>query len=126
MNLKQFDTTNTVTRMTKPYIRVNSKGVFMINATAAQKIGLQPNDHIVLHQDEDREADWYLEKVEHDTGFKVRKNSASSSLLFNSCDLRNKIIDSLDALFDGTLTLPLGTDPVKGKYWPLITAALNS
>ena len=115
-------------RLTTPVIGLSSKsGTFRFNPTAVEKLGLKANNQIMIHQDEENPADWYLEIVK-EKGFLARKKKTTGEfgLLIQSCPLVRKIFDSVDCKkISGSILI--GSEPIKFEkrtLWPLITAKL--
>lgn len=129
MKLKAFNTTNIATsKVTAPYIQVNTvTGLFNINKSAADKIGLKDNDLIQFLQDEEQPDEWYIEKVK-ENGFQVRyKENVGGGLLFNSTILSRLIFKSVNCeMKSGRIYLGEKTDNMRGRnVFNLVTASLN-
>jgi hypothetical protein len=133
MKFQTFNTKNcqsTVGRQTKPFIGINTKnGVFRINKSACELIGLSAKHSITFHHDEENEGDWYIEIVKED-GFELRQQSKdiANVLIFNSSTLARKIAESV-AFEKETGTIYLPKTPVKHEkrtLWPLLTASLRN
>ena len=128
MKLKTFNTTNvqSLGRTQSPFFQVNSStGLFNINKTAAELIGLKDNSQIQFHQSEDDPADWYVEVVKTD-GFVVRyKENVGKGFLFNSTKLCRLILDSI-AYTGNSGRIYIGESVKNGKQilFTLITAKL--
>jgi len=100
MQLKTFtpDTTPNVRASAQiPQVTLYLKnGVFAINKSAAEVIGVASGNQIMLHQDEENPEDWYIEKVK-DNGFPLRcKNGDVAPLVFNNSALVREICNSVD------------------------------
>lgn len=137
MNLTTFTPKNCQHKKEKPVrparITVSRLGVFSLSDQASKKIGLSVSDRVALGQDPDSPADWYIYKVgAKDDGFTLRKptnllGKESSILLFNSSELRRKLIDAVYPGQEGIkLKLLLGGDTKSGKitYWGLLAPAV--
>ena len=108
-------------------IGINFKtGLFRFNKEACEKIGLKPGNTVAFHQNEEEEADWFIQ-VGNPKGFLCRaKENVTSGVLFNNAALSKAI--ALPFNFEGkSANLKLGTEPIKidkKTYWPIITGAL--
>jgi hypothetical protein len=131
MKLKEFNPENCIganPRSKAPSITIDTKiGCNRINGSACELMGLSEGDQIKLHQDEDEEADWYMEKVK-DGGFTLRKGPAGSSLLFNNTKLSKKIAESV--AFEGRsgkcLIAGKPTEFQKRKLFGVLTSGLRN
>lgn len=133
MKLQTFNTKNCQSssgRQSKPSIGLNTKnGVFRLNKSACELIGLKEKHSITFHHDEESEGDWYLEIVKED-GFELRpqNKTINNVLVFNSSTLARKIAESV-AFEKETGTIYLPKSPVKHDkrtLWPLLTASLRN
>lgn len=84
-------------------------------------MGIKAGDKIRFHQDQARPGDWYLEK-NNETGFPVR-STANEAFIFNTATITNIIREQFKQ--GESFTIELGTEPVEGKYWSLITSKLQ-
>lgn len=134
MKLKLFNSENTISIRgggKVPSLSINQKaGLFSLNKEACTLIGLSDGDQIIIHQDEDEEADWYLEKVE-EKGFVLRsKENVSSGLLFNNTALVRAIAASVEFTDNGGKALIGGTptemEKGKRKLWGILTTSLRN
>lgn len=93
MKLKTFNT-ETVGHARAARITLNRKyGYITINSAFAQKAGLKGGDQVQLHQCEENEEDWFLEKTTMH-GFKLAAKK-SGALGFTSKPLVDVIFRSL-------------------------------
>jgi hypothetical protein len=129
MKLKTFNTTNvTSNRSFSPSIGVNSKtGLFNINPSACEKIGLKEGTCVQFHQDEDDPENWYLEIVK-DNGFTLRKNENITKGTFLNCSyIARKIFDSVGYIeMSGRLKIGETVTIGKRDLVTLITAGLRN
>ena len=130
MKLKTFNTTNvTSIRETAPFMHCNkTTGLFNINRTACQALGLKAGNQIQFHQSEDEESDWYCEVVAKD-GFVVRESQKTNAgaLIFNSTFIIKKIFESV-AFTGKSGRLLIGEEIRHGKQilFTLITGKLRN
>lgn len=117
---------------TGPYIHISKKaGTFCINKAACELIGLVPDDRVLLGSDPDFPENWFIHPCgkNQDNAFLLRsKKEISSGLLFNSCQLAKIFFKELKLDGEKSITLPIGTEPVKNKtdmFWPIITKAVK-
>lgn len=131
MKLKEFNAENCAglgKRTTSPAISLDTKvGCNRINAAACSLLGLQEGDQVKFHQDQEEEADWYIEKVA-DGGFTVRKNNNTNALIFNSTVLAKKNAESV--AFEGRsgkcLIAGKPTEFQKRKLFGVLTTGLRN
>lgn len=130
MKLKEY---NALTSNKQPRgaatVRCNRKtGQIMFSAKAAHDIGLSDGKHVSIFQDEDRPKDWYVSlSDEKSGGFKLRQNSSSQGVVFNSTHIARSILDSVGNT-DNSATMMMGkeTDLNDKSYWAIITSVLNN
>jgi hypothetical protein len=130
MKLKTYNTENLPSiNHSKAGLYINSKaGLFHLNRTAVERMGLKDGDCIEFHQDEDSEEwDWYISKSKG--GFALRnkgKDTDELGLTFNNKALAKLIFEQLKYVKQTGRCL-VAAEPVKHnkiEYWPLITAYL--
>lgn len=134
MKLKEFNAENLVVqRTTTPSIGINCKtGLFNFNKAAVEQMGLKSNDQIVVHQDEEDQSCWYLERLNSkDTrkGFTIReKSNVTAGLLFNNVALAKLISESVAFTGKSGRLLVAGqpTEFNKKKLWGIITSSLRN
>lgn len=127
MKLKTFNTQNIQpTRSSSPFIGINTKtGVFAINRTAAEAIGIKDGDQVQFHQEEDSPENWYIEKVK-DGGFTVRLANDRGILLFNNTTLSRMIFASVECeSVSGRVLVGEAIKSGKQTLSTLITASLK-
>lgn len=129
MKLKTYNTENLPNiSHSKAGLYINSKaGLFHLNKTAVERMGLKDGDCIEFHQDEDGENDWYITKSKD--GFALRnkgKDTDQLGLTFNNTALAKLMFEQLKYTKQTGRCL-VAAEPVKhnkNEYWPLITAYL--
>lgn len=122
MNLRTFDNcTSAYGRRGKPIVNFSKQGMIRIGKTAAKMMELKVGDKIRFHQDRARANDWYLEK-NNESGFPVRLSS-NKSFVLNTAAVCNIIREQFKQ--GESFTVELGTEPVEGKYWSLLTSKLQ-
>lgn len=112
-----------------PSIHVNIKtGLFTLNKTAAELIGVIDGNMVQIHQNEDDPQEWFIEKVKKD-GFIVRANSKEGivfSYLFNNATIARMIFQAMKT--DKTSGRVIVGEEVKvdgHKLFTLVTASLT-
>lgn len=132
MNLKKYDTTNTVnTRKGNPSMGCNSKGLIAINQAFAKAVGLKAGTKVSFAQDEARPEDWYLIAGDPD-GFTLRENG-NKPFYINNAAIVDQMADSLDALgrsFSCLLAaepadIPKASLPKGAKAYAILTASIK-
>lgn len=127
MKLKEFNAENTITVRGGgnkiPAIGINLKtGLFAINKTACELLELKANDQVIILQDEEDKANWYLEKVKT-KGFILRtKEGVTTGVLFNNTTMARAIAESIDFKGKSGKAMIAGkaTTLDKRKLWGLI------
>jgi len=129
MKLKIFNSENCkhIQRKT-PIVSIEfQKGLFRINGTAAERIGIKNNDQVSVAFDEQDEL-WYIFKSK-ENGFFVRDNAQKDgSLIFNSAPLTRRIADFMNYTKKSGRCI-VGSEPVtfnKVDYFPLIVENLKN
>lgn len=101
-----------------PNIGVNQKtGVFNINKVAVERMNLKAEMQVILHQDEEEPANWYLEIVEED-GFCLRGGNKDANIYFNSVQMARTIGEAMS--IDGSYKMKIAAEAVvfeKRKLW---------
>lgn len=90
-------------------IRVNRKACFTISKGAAEALGLNDGDAILLAQDK-KGKEWYI--LKNKNGFKLRRNSSSAGLAFNCTSLANIFLDSCN-LKEKSYLMKVATQPTE-------------
>lgn len=75
MKLKQFDRTTTGTRPMptgEPAVSIKKSGSIHFNKVASALIGLEKGNHVLILQDQENPADWYVTKTDDKNGFETR------------------------------------------------------
>lgn len=132
MKLKEFNSENTLSTRGGgskiPGVSINQKsGTFSINLEACTLIDLKENDQVVIHQDEEDQENWYLEKVK-EKGFTCRNQKAlGKGLVFNNTSLVRSICASVEHEENGGRILIAGKPTMveKRKLWGLIVTSLK-
>lgn len=99
----------------KPALSIHiSSGLFTINGSACELIGLVKEDQVEVYQDEQDSENWYIAKVK-EGGFQLRSNSEGTrSLFFSSKQLCTLILASVDAHPSKPgVRLPIAGQPTK-------------
>lgn len=131
MKLKEFNSENCSgfsKRSSAPSIAIDTKvGCNRINREACERLGLKEGDQVKFHQDEEEEADWYIEKVS-EGGFSLRKVGSGSALAFNNTALAKKIAESV--AYEGRsgrcLIAGKPTEFQKRKLFGVLTSGLRN
>lgn len=119
MNITTFPTKdfNTV-RRSDVTIRVQ-KSKLAISAAAVKAIGLKVDDKILLHQDNDDPAIWYISKDRN--GFSLAQIKKTGSLLLYNSKLADMILTAFES---DSFNFHVDEKPIKSKegvYWKLTT-----
>jgi len=133
MKLKEFNAENTKTSRgggsKTPSIGINLKtGLFSINKTACELMDIKADDQVIILQDEEDKANWYLEKVKT-KGFQVRsKAEITTGALFNNTILARAIADSVEFKGKSGKVIIAGKPTAldKRKLWGLILSGFIS
>lgn len=134
MKLKEFNAENTVAIRGGGAVKVASlslnqkTGLFTLNEQACAQIGLSDGDQVIIHQDEEDETNWYLEKVKEKGFFMRSKESAGKGLMFNNTAMVRAICSSVNFTDNGGRILIAGkvTELGKRKLWGLLTTGLRN
>lgn len=115
-----------------PVLAINIKsGGLRFNSLATDLLQLSSKSEVLIHQDEDSPADWYLEVVKKD-GIPLRNKKTGGTneeFYIQSTLLVKAIVASVEGLpetFKGG-RLQIGKEPVKNgghTLWPLLTGRL--
>lgn len=130
MNLKTFDSSNTVTVVKgSANVRLNFKhGTINFTKEGMALIGLKHLDQIKIHQDKDNKQDWYLEKVKDgglplyrktgrdEVGLSLRRKSLVEEM-FKEMEIK---VESISLKIAGKPTLDGGR-----KLWGLLIVGLK-
>ncbi|WP_346318209.1 hypothetical protein [Chitinophaga sp. YIM B06452] len=131
MELKEFNSTNTATRVKHPAIGMNTtSGVFSFNEAACELLSLSPGCAVVLHQDQKEKENWYVEKLstkEVERGFVLRGKDAKVGLSFNSTTLARQIFESVNISSSSGKMLLAGqfTSLEKRKLFGILTCSFK-
>ena len=111
MKLKTFDKTITRTvGIGDCTVTINPKGTMFFSAATVTLLGLEPGSRLLLHQDQENRADWYMEKTTQKTGFEVRKyNTAGVTIVQSSALVRE--IQKSTGKSDKTTRFPVHEKP---------------
>lgn len=106
MKLKRIESKNK--RTTKPFIRLNPKGVLTFSTNATEHV-VKDNEHIQFYQDENNPESWYIHFAKD--GLKIRRSKHHSML--NSKSIFYKSLKAPDSnlilLSELVLENPLST-----------------
>jgi len=111
MKLLEFNAENCPPqREGKPSLQVNQKtGLFTFNKFAIEGLKLKPGQLVVIHQDEEDAANFYVEIVK-ERGFLLKdKKAASPCMSFSSTLLARKIGDAFEET--GSYTFNISVQP---------------
>ncbi|MBC9913513.1 hypothetical protein [Chitinophaga varians] len=126
MNLKKFDSVNTVaTGRGKMTISFNHSGVIAISGKACEAMGVEST--VCLYKDEDSERDWYVMPDGPD-GFHLRKNTTKGSgSAFNSTPLARQVLLDLDWNEKKAAICRIVPNPVEvkgvGRLYPILISS---
>jgi hypothetical protein len=128
MKIKRLNHLTVTNRCTKaPKLRVNSYGVIVINAAAAEIIGVKVGDGIELVQDEERPNDWYIIGSKKSESLKLKDYKNSNGLVHQSGVIAKRFLKEVSrgAISVGLL---IGTESITHNgetLWPIITSSLK-
>lgn len=101
MKLKRIESKNK--RTTKPFIRLNPKGVLTFSTNATEHV-VKDNEHIQFYQDENNPESWYIHFAKD--GLKIRRFKHHSML--NSKSIFLKIAESTRQQPDSSFRARIG------------------
>lgn len=118
-----------MSRQGSPTIRFNAKsGVITISGLAAERIGLSPEDRVLIANDKGKPKDWYLAKSPQSNAFKIRKAKSGSAVTFNNTGLCKKLLGSLGTK-QLSVCFPVGaeslTTGMSANTWSILTKAID-
>jgi hypothetical protein len=102
-----------------------ANGRISFNSSAADMIGLKPNDRVKFFQDKNTSSDWYVEKVKEEDGFIVnRDKSKYRSVRFQNKALVIKVIDCFSEKKNISFLIAGTPNNIgKRKLWGLLKTA---
>lgn len=114
MKLKKFNRSTQVSRGVcgMPYFAITRKGVIRINRKAQELLAVEAGDRINIYNDEERPADWYLEKTPEDEGLIMRK-STGDGVVCNSVSITNSIFKSLRIEKENSVSMRIAPNPIE-------------
>lgn len=127
MNLKTYGRQEANQRLvTDPGISYSRHGIWLLNRTLCEHMGLKHGDHVCLHQDTDNPADWYIAKDA--AGIPVRRHTTGGALIFNSMVLRRAMMEAIGEAPESGRMLVADEPVVEGKQrlWPIITNSISN
>lgn len=107
-----------------PTVRVSKSGTFSFSKLAAVDLGLKVGNKIEILQDQDRPADWYVKKTEHQSGF-ILRNQSGGQVMVAAQPIARKLLKSIGKEGVST-TFHMGTEPVEEEFYAIITKAVKS
>ncbi len=111
MKLKKFNRNSMGSRgIGQPSLGISKLGVVRLNIKAGELLGVADKDRINILQDEERPADWYVEKTADADGLVMRKCSGGG-LICNSVVITKQMMDSLR--IDRAVTMRLAPNPIE-------------
>lgn len=109
-----------VEKLANCLFRVSKRGFCTITSPGLQLMGLQAGDHLVV-ANEDGTKNWYIRKVDDDTGFELK--NISNSIGFKNTAFNETITSKLK--LDGTVGFLICRKPMTidgEEYYQLITS----
>lgn len=100
MKLKVYNQQNSKNSITgKPTVRIHRpSGIMSFSKAACQLIGVASGDKIVIVQDEDEPADFFIHKTNHPDGFTLRAKADNAGASFNCSKIAALLTPGLTAV----------------------------
>ena len=114
MKLRKFNRGTQVSRGVSdiPYFSISRKGIIRLNTKAMDLLGVEPTDKINVYNDEERPADWYVEKTNEPEGLIMRKCSGGG-VICNSAGITGNILKALRIDKENTATMRIAPNPIE-------------
>lgn len=128
MNLKTFNRTDCkFNNDGTPRICVSKVGLFTFNKHAVNKLELQKNEKIEIHQDQEQTIDWYISKTNNPDGLILRGNTAGG-LCTNAQKIAKILLKSINKTGQtSSFRLAIVPEKIKGKeYYAILTRSINA
>lgn len=122
MNLTIYNAENSRSaRVGKVKVNINKSGLVSISSAACEMMGIEPDDRIILAEDQDNPGSWYIAK--HESGIPCRKPKSDKQkiLIFSLASVAKRILADVDKRSlsfaitnepkdnDGTILYPINT-----------------
>lgn len=123
--LKQFDTTNTVSRppQRQKRLSLSASGRVYISKALADDLKVHEGSCMVLLQDTAEPQDWYLSHGGKD-GFPVRANT--SQFVFNCSTVVSELFAAMEYTERSGTVLVADKVTIEGRsLWPLLTSSIK-